>query len=220
MQRSGAIFAVAESYLQLAIIVTMCSFELSRKPRGPFLFSIDNDVSWHFSYNEFMAKILASVKVEKKDLLPDDLLTDVRAQVVSPGGAVILAVAIILTLILFFSLYIPSIQGMQFVIVAVLTIGCWGYLLNSFTETLRVENGRLEFRAWMSRTKHIDLQDVNGIKLTDLGIRLNGDQYLFEVLTTQDSKPVQISLGPCWDRRHLMNFIKTMQILLDELNND
>ena len=167
-----------------------------------------------------MTNVLASLKVEKKDQTPIELLTDVRAQVVTLGGAVILAIAILLTLILVFSLYIPSIQGVQFLIVAVLTIACWGYLLTTFTERLKIENGVLEYKAWLSRTKQVDLQQVSGLKLTDLGFRFNGDQYLFELSTMDDSKPVSISLGPCWDRKQLISFIKTIQIILDELNDE
>ncbi len=157
-----------------------------------------------------MPTVLAEKSFHQVGRQIDEPLNDVRSNLVSPGGALILAVTIVLTLFLAMSLVLPALDGLQTAIFAMLAFVCWGYLLNCSSEKLRLEDGVLQYRAMMGRSHSYPLEIIRGFRLTDLGVSLNGSMYVLEISLEDKTRPVQISLGPCWKKRDLVKFIKTL----------
>ncbi len=145
-------------------------------------------------------------------------LTEIQAEALSAAGAIILGVTILITLILVFSLLFPSLEGLQTFVVIILALICWGYLLNSFTEKLKLTDQTLEFSAILSKHQSIQLNEVLGFKLSDLGLNMSADRYAFEISIIGKNKPIIISLGPCWDKAKLSAFINTFGQKLEKLD--
>lgn len=158
------------------------------------------------------------MKVEKTTESQIEELTEIQAEALSAPGAIILGATILITLILVFSLLFPSLEGMQTLIVGILVMICWGYLLNSFTEKLKLTDQSLEFTAILSRHQDIQLNEVMSFKLVDLGLSLSGDRYAFEISVIGKNKPITISLGPCWDKIKLSAFMNTFGQKLEKLD--
>jgi|GEM_PF-876494 len=169
-------------------------------------------------YNGSMPDVLADIQFEVPlPMRQFDRLDEAQADMMTPCGTLILAVTIIMTLVLIFSILMPRFDGMQTFIVVILTLGCWGFLLNSFSERLRLKEGVLEYRALFGRSQHYALPDIRGFKLTDLGLSLNGIQYQIELQLADDTRPAVISLGACWQRKRLMQFARTVSFDLQAL---
>jgi len=169
-------------------------------------------------YTVFMPEVLADIEFDAPLSVREvERVEEARADMVSPCGALILAVTIIMTLVTIFSIIMPRFDGMQTFIVVFLTLACWGFLLNSFTERLRLKNGVLEYRAIFGRSHHHPITNIRGFKLTDLGLSLNGVQYQLELQLADDTRPAIISLGACWQRRQLMKFARTISMDLEAL---
>ena len=166
-----------------------------------------------------MPDVLADIQFDlPSSRLRDERLDEAHADMMSPCGTLILAVTIIMTLVLIFSVLLPRFDGMQTLIVIILTLGCWGFLLNSVSESLRLKEGIFEYRALLGHAHHYSLHDIRGFKLTDLGLSLNGIQYQIELQIADDSRPVIISLGACWQRKQLMRFARTVSLDLEALS--
>jgi len=165
-----------------------------------------------------MPDVLADIQFDlPSSRLREERLDEAHADMMSPCGTLILAVTIVMTLVLIFSVLLPRFDGMQTLIVIILTLGCWGFLLNSFSERLRLKEGMLEYRALFSQAHHYPLQDIRSFKLTDLGLSLNGIQYQIELQVADYSRPAVISLGACWQRKQLMRFARTVSLDLEAL---
>jgi len=162
-----------------------------------------------------MPTVLAEKKARPPIPTMEEPLTDTRAEVVTPGGGVVLAITILLTLFLVLSILMPRLDGLQLVIVAMLSLVCWGYLLNCSTERLRLEGGFFEFRAFLGRGYKIPLEAIRGFKLTDLGVSLSGSMYLLDITVEDRLRPIQINLGPCWNKRNLLRFLKSFGQVLE-----
>ena len=139
---------------------------------------------------------------------------DIKADLITPGGSIILAVTIIMSLVLTLSFIVPSIAGVQLAIVAVLTFACWMYLLNAATERLLVNDEIIEYKSLLTHGRRFNLTEVQAYKLTNLGIRLNGDFYIFELTIVKKTKPVEIGLGPCWHQNQLIGFCNAIDMKL------
>lgn len=157
-----------------------------------------------------MPTVLAEKRMRSIGSRVEEPLNDTRSDIVSPGGGLILAVTILLTMFLIMSLLAPVLDGLQTVILAMLTLVCWGYLLNCTTERLRLEDGYFEFKAALGRTYKFPLETIRGFRLTDLGVSLNGSMYVLEMNLEERSRPLQISLGPCWQKNNLVRFLKSL----------
>lgn len=145
-------------------------------------------------------------------------MTDIRAQLVSMGGGIILAVTIMVTLVFIFSFLMPQGNGTQLLIIIILSIISWVYFINCATEHLKLTESELIYSSMLTRTQRIAFEDIEAYKLTDLGVQLNGSMYVLEIQHAEKKQPVEISLGPCWRRHELRQFIKTLGTILEEIN--
>ena len=167
-----------------------------------------------------MPDVIAEVELDRGEPPREaERVTEIRASVMSPAGTLILAVTIVMSLVLVFSLSMPRLDGVQTFILVALTLASWAYALGCFTERLRLEGGVMEYRAWLSRAHTFELQEVRVFKLTDLGPHLSGVQYQFEVTTVEERKPVLIGLGPCWQRSDLVRFARSVSRELEDMPN-
>ncbi len=167
----------------------------------------------------FMEQVLSEKEIAKPKQKILNQTPRVKANLITLGGGVILAVTILLTLVFILSLFYPKGNGLQFVIIISLTLVSWGFLLNCSTESLSLENGYLQFKSLIGKTVRIELDKINSYKLTDLGVTLDGNMFLIEVQHEDDEKPVEILLSPCWDKSDLRNFCSTLGNKLEEINS-
>ncbi|MDD5726173.1 MAG: hypothetical protein PHC53_02040 [Patescibacteria group bacterium] len=168
-----------------------------------------------------MPSVIADVKVERDPPpKPEEHVTEIRANFISLGGGVVLAITIVATLFLVFSLLIPMVGTLQLAIIAILALACWVYTINRFSERFRLVDGTLEFNVALGRSQKFQLEQVTALRLTDFGWSLNGDFYVFEISVAERSQPIQIGLGPCWRRQDLTAFIDTVGRFLEKTNQE
>lgn len=167
----------------------------------------------------FMERVITEKQITKPKQKVNNQVSHVKADLITLGGGIILAATIILTLVFVLTLIYPKGNGLQFVIIASLTLVSWGFLLNCSTESLSLENGYLQFKSFIGRTVRIELDKINSYKLTDLGVTLDGNMFLIEVAHEDDEKPVEIFLSPCWKKSDLKDFCGRLGLLLEEINS-
>jgi hypothetical protein len=167
-----------------------------------------------------MEKIVANKIIDKKRKNASaQKITNIKARMMTMGGALIFAIIIILTLVFILNFIFPRGNGLQFVIIIALAFIGWGFFLNCISERLKITDEDFEFTSLIGRTVRISLDDILSYKLTDLGVRLDGNMYLLEVEHTDKSKPEEIWLSPCWDYKELSAFCSTLGQVLDEFNS-
>ncbi|MDD5437945.1 MAG: hypothetical protein PHC70_02255 [Patescibacteria group bacterium] len=143
---------------------------------------------------------------------------EIKADFMTLGGGLILAVTIVATLFLIMSLLVPVVDRLQLAIIAMLAGACWLYMINRFSEKLKLEEGHLEFDTALGRKQIFNLDEVMGLRLTDLGWSLNGNFYLLEISVYDKRRPLQIGLGPCWRRSDLAGFVGAIGKKLENQN--
>ncbi len=165
-----------------------------------------------------MEQLIAGKILNKRKVAQRTAQKDVRARMMTIGGTLILAIIIILTLVFALNLLFPRGNGVQFVIITALSVIGWGFFLNCVSEHLKLDDGYLEFSSLIGRTIKISLQDIISYKLTDYGVRLDGNMYLLEVTHSKKSKPEEIWLSPCWNNKELSAFCVALDNALDEFD--
>jgi len=166
-----------------------------------------------------METVLAKKEVKRANVVKYENVTEVRSRITTIGGTVILAVMIVLSLVFVFSFLFPRGNGIQLVIIVALTAIGWGFFINCATEKLSIKDGVLEFRSVLSRTVTIELADIDSYKLTNFGLRLDGNMYLIEVEHEKSEQPAEIWLSPCWKKEDLSRFCGTLGVMLETINN-
>lgn len=136
-------------------------------------------------------------------------LVQARAEVVSLGGAVLLALCLLLSAVFIMALFSPIVSGLQRFIAVVFFLAGWVYLLDSVTESLSLVGQTLEFTAKLRRTRRIPLAELEGMTLIHQGLNL--EQGVETIELHQFGKHVdRISLGPCWQRHVLEAFLHSV----------
>lgn len=143
---------------------------------------------------------------------------EIKADFMTLGGGLILAVTIVATLFLIFSLLVPVVDRLQLAIIVLLAGACWLYLVNRFSEKLKLGENHLEFDTALGRKQVFNLDEIMGLRLTDLGWSLNGNFYILEISVYDKRRPLQIGLGPCWRRAELSAFIGAIGKKLENHN--
>ncbi|MBU0540499.1 hypothetical protein KKF59_03295 [Patescibacteria group bacterium] len=157
-----------------------------------------------------MPETIAAIAPKKKLQQEPDCLIQVRAELVSLGGAVLLAVCLMLTAVLFMVFLTPTVTGAQRFIAVVLVFAAWGYFLNSISEKLSLYGDTLEFRAAFSHPRSIPLDELQAMILTHEGFNLERGLETIE-FRRSGRKPDRVSLGPCWQRNKLESFLKSLE---------
>lgn len=145
----------------------------------------------------------------------EDSLREVHAEFVSLGGAIILSVCIVLSLVTAMSLMLPAVTNLQRVILLILSLICWVYLLDSVTEKLKLEDEFIEFRSVLSRRRHYQLAELEAVLLIHEGFNLEKGFESIEFRRV-GKRPDRISLGPCWQRNKLESLMRSVEAELNE----
>ncbi|MBI5654378.1 hypothetical protein HZC53_01860 [Candidatus Uhrbacteria bacterium] len=142
-------------------------------------------------------------------------LREVHAEFVSLGGAVILSVCIILTLVTAMSFLLPAVSDLQRVILLILSFICWVYLLDSVTEKLRLDDEAIEFRSLLSRRRTYQVSELEAVLLIHEGFNLERGFESVEFRRV-GRRPDRIALGPCWQRNKLERLMRSVELELND----
>jgi len=163
-----------------------------------------------------MTQTIVEIKARPKTDKEEGLL-NARADFMTPWGALLLGVTIVLTVFFLLALFIPVLDGLQMIIVALLTMGSWLYLINRFSERLQLDDGVLEFNCALGRKHRFDLSEISSIRLNDMGWTLSGDFYVLQIEVFNRDDVIELGLGPCWRRSHLTSFVRSVGSALNNI---
>jgi hypothetical protein len=141
---------------------------------------------------------------------------DIRAQIFSVGGAVVLALCLVLTALTAIALMSPGQALVQQLIAVMLCGASWLYLLSSMTERLQIEDHMVIYSSALGRTYRIPLEDLDEMLLVHQGFNLERGIETIEFRKSGMEEHERISLGPCWQRHHLEAFLHSVEEALNE----
>jgi len=144
-----------------------------------------------------------------------ECLVDARAEIVTLGGAIVLALCLLLSVVAFGVSQLPDVTGLQRSILALLAVGSWLYCIDSVTERLRLVGHSVEFSAVLSRRRSIPLAELESMLLIYNGFNLERGIESIE-FRRRGQKPDRISLGPCWQRHKLEAFLHSVEEALQD----
>lgn len=140
-------------------------------------------------------------------------MREVRAELVSVGGAIVLALCILLSLAVVTVWLLADATSLQLTILFLLTGVSWVYLLDSCTEHLLLVDHAIEFGALFSRKQRIPLSELQAMLLVHEGFNLERGMESIE-FRRAGRKPDRVPLGPCWQRHKLELFLHSVEAAL------
>jgi len=138
---------------------------------------------------------------------------DSRARLASIGGGILLALCIALTAAIFVVSALPQATGAQRVILLALTLASWAYLADSMSERLRITDDAIEYTSFLGRSRRWELDELAAVLMTYRGFTLD-DGFICVEFRTRDRNADRLSLGPCWRRDRLGEFMQSVQAVL------
>lgn len=146
-------------------------------------------------------------------LIVNDCIVQAKAELVSLGGAVLLAICMLLSAVFIMVLFSPMVTGVQEFIATILFLAVWAYFLDSITERLSLVGREIVFKAMLSRTRRLPVEELEGITLVHQGLNLEQGIETIE-FRQYDKKADRVSLGPCWQRNKLEGFLHSVEGVL------
>lgn len=140
---------------------------------------------------------------------------DVRAEVISLGGVILVAICFLITVIAFLMLASPAITSAQRAIVGILAVGAWLYAVDSLSERLTLVNQEVHFTAMLTRRRAIPLIELEAMILVQQGFNLEQGMQSIE-FRRRGFRPDRITLGPCWRRYRLEDFLHSVELALND----
>ncbi|MBI4139288.1 hypothetical protein HY479_04035 [Candidatus Uhrbacteria bacterium] len=164
-----------------------------------------------------MPKVIAAIAPPRRErpAEPGVCLVRARAELVSLGGAVLLALCVLISAILFLVLTVPGATASQRVIAVILFVACWLYFVNGITEELSLVDHTLVYRSALGRSRRIPLSELEAMILRHEGFNLERGMETIEFRQT-GRKPDRVSLGPCWQRHKLEEFLASVEQALQQ----
>ncbi len=140
----------------------------------------------------------------------EECVREAHAQFISLGGAIILSLCIVLSLVALMTLMLPAASNLQRLVLLLLAGISWLYLLDSVTEKLRLVDKAVEYRSFFSGRRSYLLTELEAVLLVHQGFNLERG---FESIEFQrvGKKPDRISLGPCWQRNKLESLMHSLE---------
>jgi hypothetical protein len=137
----------------------------------------------------------------------------VSAKLVSLNGGVVLAVCLLLTIVTVASVMARSFVASQTALFVVLTIASWIYLIDSVSESLRLEGEQIVRTSVIGRSVIVDIGNIKSLLLKHEGLN---QQVGIESLTVtyRNGKTERLPLGPCWRRRELEAFLASVESVM------
>ncbi len=139
---------------------------------------------------------------------------EVHAEVFSIGGALILMLCIVLTVVSIMAVSTSELTGLQAVIAIILTIAAWIYYVSSVTERLQLVDHAIEYTSFLAKRRFIHLTDLEAMLLVHQGFNLERGIETIE-FRRRGSKPDRIALGPCWQHHRLEAFLHSVEEALN-----
>ncbi|MCC7356918.1 hypothetical protein IT408_00190 [Candidatus Uhrbacteria bacterium] len=140
---------------------------------------------------------------------------DVRAQAISIGGVILIAICVILTVVALLMLESMTITSAQRGIIGLLAFGSWLYAIDSLSERLTLVNKEVHFRSFFSRHRAIPLIELEAMILVQQGFNLEQGMQSIE-FRRHGFEPDHITLGPCWRRHRLEDFLHSVELALND----
>lgn len=165
-----------------------------------------------------MPDIIAAISPRQKKnggVKDIDCIIQVRAELVSLGGSILLALCLFLTAGFVVAVYSPGVTPVQQFIAIILFASIWAYFLDSVSERIYLVDETITFKAALSRTRKIPISELEGMFLIHHGYTLEKGIGAIEFRQRQQ-KTDHVSLGPCWNWSKLEDFVgsveKAMQV--------
>lgn len=146
-----------------------------------------------------------------------ECLVHIRAELVSLGGAVLLAVCLLITTLFILAVFLPASSGAQKFIALILFVASWVYFANSIIEELTLYNREVVCRTSLTRRKIIPLDDLEAMVLTHQGFNLERGIETIE-FKLYGKKTENVALGPCWQHHKLEQFMASVAEVLKNPN--
>ncbi len=156
------------------------------------------------------------LKVPPRAPAPDTVcVREVRAQVVSLGGAIVLALCLVISAVTFMAAQVEGITSSQRLILGIMTAAAWVYLLDCSSECLNVDGDTIRFKSLLARNKSIKIEELEAMLLVEQGFNLEQGMQSIQFKRTGE-KPERIVLGPCWQRNKLEKFLHSVELALND----
>lgn len=157
-----------------------------------------------------MPKTTAAYAPKRDRMTPErECVVSARAELVSLGGAVLLAICMVVTAVFIMVMYAPGVTGAQQVIAIALFVGAWLYFLNSVTERISLCGSTLTYRSALGGTRNYPLTELDAVILTHEGLNLERGIESVE-FRRAGKRPEKVALGPCWQRNKLEGFLRSV----------
>lgn len=143
-------------------------------------------------------------------------LREVRAEILSLGGAILLAICFVVTMVGIAAATSVTQTTAQRVLAILLMIGSWVYLYGSLSERLSLEDHCVVFRSVLTRRLEIPLTDLDEMLLVHQGFNLERGIESIEFRRAGHEDRDRLSLGPCWQRNKLESFLHSVEEALQD----
>jgi hypothetical protein len=145
----------------------------------------------------------------------DRCTREARAEFISLGGAILLAICTMLSAALYAAVTDRGVSPMQVVILLLLTVGAWIYFLDSSTERICLTDRSLHVSSIFSH-RTVPLNELLSMTLIYQGFNLERGIETIELRRRGVKAPEQIALGPCWQRHKLEGFLRFVEQALHD----
>lgn len=162
-----------------------------------------------------MEKILGAYAPKSLRELRMSCVRDVRAEAISLGGIILLALCVMVSFVALLMLASPAITSAQRAIVGILAVGSWLYAFDSLSERLMLVNQEVHFSALFTRRRMIPLVELEAMILVQQGFNLEQGMQSIEFRRV-GYEPDRITLGPCWRRYRLEDFLHSVELALHD----
>lgn len=140
---------------------------------------------------------------------------EIRATPYSVGGAILIALCVLLTIVTFLIATTAAVTSIQHAIFVLLTIASWLYFISSVTERLRLVEHGVEYASLFSPRKHVSLDRLEKVLLIHQGFNVEKGIETIE-FRRQGMASERITLGPCWQRHQLEVFLHAIEDALHD----
>ena len=141
--------------------------------------------------------------------------TEVRAELVTVGGAVMLAICIMLTLMVFLVTQLSNVTALQQIILGVLAVSSWAYFIDSISEQFGLVEQAVEFHSFFRKNRRIPLDELDAMLFVHEGFNLERGMESVE-FRREGQEPDRIALGPCWQRHKLEEFLHAVEEAMED----
>jgi hypothetical protein len=140
----------------------------------------------------------------------DVCVIQIQARLLSLGGGILLALAILFTTFLLTALFLERTITGQVILFGLLTVAIWMDLRESATERLAMIGRTIKRTSFIGRPVTIRLDDLKELLLVHEGLNMNTGT---ESITARyrDGREERLPLGPCWRRTDLEAFLSSVE---------